>query len=96
MRGRLSQTKYILHDTPLHVRITRRYHPLENQQVDVLSARGRCLVVKLSDGSTTRIPRVWTDADGHVPQRESAENTLYSVEGLRELMDLLEILRARF
>ena len=51
------------------------------------------LVVRLGDGTTLRVPRAWSDADGPpaVPARES----VFTVEALRELLDHVARLRER-
>jgi hypothetical protein len=54
---------------------------------------GTQLVVRLGDGTTLRVPRVWTDADGTPP--EPARQSVFTVEALRELLDHVGRLRAR-
>jgi hypothetical protein len=39
------------------------------------------LVVRLGDGTTLRVPRAWTDADGPSPER--ACESVFNVEALR-------------
>jgi hypothetical protein len=51
------------------------------------------LVVRLGDGTTLRVPRAWTDADG--PPPEPARESVFTVEALRELLDHVGRLRAR-
>jgi hypothetical protein len=51
------------------------------------------LVVRLGDGTTLRVPRAWTDADGPMP--EPARESVFTVEALRELLDHVGCLRAR-
>ena len=41
-----------------------------------------------------RIPRAWTDADGPTPPR-NAEDTQLTVDALRELMHLVDVLEDR-
>jgi hypothetical protein len=49
------------------------------------------LVVRLGDGTTLRVPRAWTDADGPLP--EPACESVFTVEALRELLDQVARLR---
>ena len=44
--------------------MTRRHHPLEGQTFEVLKVGKKDLLVQLRDGSTIKLPRSWTDADG--------------------------------
>jgi len=94
--GRLSQTAYILRDTPERVKVTRRHHPLRDRELDVLIQQGKTLlVVRLPDGSTMRIARAWTDADGVAPPEELSVTCIYTPESLRDLIRLVDALRAR-
>ncbi len=45
--GRLSQTKYYLSDLPPKITIIRRHHPLEGEQLDVLTVGNATMVVPL-------------------------------------------------
>jgi hypothetical protein len=51
------------------------------------------LVVRLHDGTTLRVPRAWTDADG--PPPEPAGESVFTVEALRSLLALVARLRDR-
>ena len=94
--GRLSQTAYILRDTPERVKVTRRHHPLRGRDLEVLIQQGKTLlVVRLPDGSTMRIPRAWTDADGGGVPEGPAVTSVYTPESLRELIRLVDALRGR-
>ena len=93
--GRLSQTKYYLKDCPLWVKITRPHHPLRNQQVEVLNAGKQSLVIRLADSSTMKIPRGWTDADGQSSTIEVAPSEIFTIEAIRELIDLVAVLKNR-
>jgi hypothetical protein len=76
--------------------VTRRHHPLLGEQLEVLvEGRGDHLGVRLPDGSTTRIPRAWTDADGAAESREPAAATVFTVDALRELIELVEAILHR-
>jgi hypothetical protein len=50
-------------------------------------------VVRVADGTTMRIPRAWTDADG-APPNETSE-TVFSIEALRDLLRLVEAIGTR-
>jgi len=47
----------------------------------------------LGDGTTLRVPRAWTDADG--PASEPAGESVFTVEALRALLDHVACLRER-
>ena len=76
--------------------VTRRHHPLEGQQFEVLLAGREHLAIRLKDGSSMRIPRAWTDADG-AQARTDPQRTPSALTGvaLRELVELLDALRGR-
>ncbi len=86
--GRLSQTQYILRRTPERVRITRHAHPLRGRELDVLMDGAQCLVVRLDNGTSMRIPRAWTDADGVAA--EPQDLTVFTTESLRRVLDLAD------
>jgi len=89
--GRPSQTPYNNCPTPAEVRVTRRHHPLEGQVVKVLAGGPAQMVVRLRDGTSMRLPRAWTDADGASPSKRSEH--VFSAEALRELIEHAEGLR---
>lgn len=94
--GRLSSTKYILRNTPERVRVTRRHHPLLGQELEVLIPGKGYLVVRHQDGAALKISRAWTDADGGSPEPLADRSTRrLSVEALRALLDLSDVLRQR-
>jgi hypothetical protein len=57
--GKLSRTKYILQNSSPYVKVTRRHHPLYNQELEVLNADKQTLVLRLADGSPMKMPRAW-------------------------------------
>ncbi len=91
--GRQSRTKYIIRNAPERVTITRRHHPLQGQSFEVLMEGRERLTVALSDGTSMRILRQWTDADG-VDTTEAREG-IYTTESLRRLIALIEALAGR-
>jgi hypothetical protein len=93
--GQLSHTKYILYNSPSRVKVTRRHHPLYNQELEVLNADKQVLVVRLADGSPMKMPRSWTDADGAGLTQEPTFLSVFTIESLRELLNLIEALRNR-
>jgi hypothetical protein len=93
--GKLSHTKYILYNSPSRVKVTRRHHPLYNQELEVLNADKQTLVLRLDDGSPMKMPRAWTSADGGAPAEEPSISSVFTIEALRELWNLLGTLRNR-
>ena len=91
----MSQTKYFLSDFPSKITVIRRHHPLCGQELEVLSAGKVWVVVCLGDGSTVKIPRRWTDADGTLQCVELGSDSKFSLSGLRELLKLVEALGGR-
>jgi hypothetical protein len=66
------------------------------EQLEVLvEGRGDHLSVRLPNGSTTRIPRAWTDADGATECREPESMTVFTAEALRELIEIVDALLRR-
>jgi len=93
--GRLAYTKYILRNTPERITITRRHHPLQSQQFDVAIGGRKRITIRLDDGTTMRIPRGWTDADGGRPQDERQRDGVLTIDSLRRLFDLIDALASR-
>ena len=93
--GTLSQTKYLLRNTPERVKIIRPHHPLLQQEFEVLRADQHRLVVQHVDGGSMQIPRGWTDADGEQDAGARSHSQVFTVEALRELMALIDALRHR-
>ena len=91
--GGQQQTKYCRCATPPHVTVTRRHHPLQGQRLDVVSGGPRQVVVRLSNGTSMKLPRTWTDADAAPAER--ATESIFSVESVRELIELVESFRQR-
>ena len=75
--------------------MVRRHHPFVGRSLAVVREGRQQLIVRLPDGSTTRLPRSWTDADGEPPPAGSGREMVCTVGGLHELTDLIEALRAR-
>lgn len=48
------------------------------------------VVVRLGDGTTMRLPRAWTDADGPAV---TADERVFTVEALRALLARIALLR---
>ncbi len=93
--GSLSQTKYVLRNTPERVKITRLHHPLLHQEFEVLKADQHRLVIQHFDGGSMQIPRAWTDADGEQESRQRCPCLVFTVAALRELLGLTDALRHR-
>ena len=88
--GKQSQTPYSSYPTPSEVTLTRRHHPLVGQRFEVVFGGPTRIVVRVADG-TMRVPRSWTDADGVPAQPEW--DRVFSVEALKDLLELVEALR---
>jgi hypothetical protein len=91
--GKPSQTQYYRRPPRIEVKVTRRHHPLEGQVLDVTTEGPTQIVVRLSDGTTMRLPRSWTDADGPPPLRPN--EGVFTIDALRELLERIEALRRR-
>ena len=91
--GSPSHSEYFRSRPPTAVTLTRRHHPLAGQVLELVLNGPTQLVVRLSDGTTLRVPRAWTDADGTPP--EPARESVFTVEALRELLDHVARLRER-
>jgi hypothetical protein len=77
------------------VRIIRRHHPLEGIELDVVRGGSTELLVRHPDSLTMRIPRAWTDADAASPPPRAGPDTQLTIEALRDLIDLVDVLRDR-
>ena len=65
------------------------------QQVEVLAERGACIDVLLRDGTSMRVPRSWTDADGSPVIERPGRDAVFTVGAFRELIGLIRALRGR-
>ena len=92
--GGLSQTKYYLSNFSSRTTITRRHHPLNGQELELLSVGKTTVVVRLGDGSSMKILRRWADVDG-VASTELSGDSVFSLRGLHELLGLFMALRKR-
>jgi hypothetical protein len=77
------------------VKITRPHHPLVDQELEVLKADAHRIVVRHFDGGAMKIPRAWTNADGEQAVARVSQPQVFTVEALRELLDLIDALRQR-
>ena len=95
--GSSSHTTY--HDRlsgPERVTVTRRHHPLEGECLEVYRDGRKTLVVWLADDSRIRIPRSWTDADGIAePEAFSPPTTVFTIDALRDLIALVDVVKLR-
>ena len=53
------------------------------------------LVVRIGDGSNLRIPRAWTDADGAPAPADPERNAVFTLEAIRALIKVVDVLRSR-
>jgi hypothetical protein len=65
---------------------------LHGQALDVVRCGRPQIVVRLRDGTSMRLPCVWTDVAG--PSCDTNE-TIFSVDSLLVLLELVDALRAR-
>jgi len=75
------------------VTVTRRHHPLAGRPFEVVTSGPTQIVVRISDSTTMRLPRDWTDADGAPPPRSS--ESVFTSDALRELLERVEVMRRR-
>ena len=75
--------------------MTRRYHPLEGRQLDVIGHLKQHVIVRLPDRTRFKIPRTWTDVDGSRPPYDATQETIFTLESLRELITLIDALKRR-
>ncbi len=88
--GGLSRTKYILRNTPSQVSVIRRHHPLCGQQFEVLQGGRNQITIRLNDGTSMRIPRRWTDADGSSAAGDDRAESTLTVDSMRRLFELVD------
>ncbi len=93
--GRLSQTKYNLHELPEKILITRKHHPLVGQRFEILVDGKKFLVIRLHDGSAAKIPKQWTELAATENQSLANGDNQFSVESLREFLKLVEAISRR-
>jgi hypothetical protein len=94
--GRSSHTKYSLQDLPPRVEVTRQHHPLYGRELEVIHANKVVLTIRLTNGSTMKMPRAWTNAGGATPAVvEPTRCDVFTIEAVRELIDLVGALRNR-
>jgi len=77
------------------VKIIRPHHPLLHQEFEVVKADQQHLVVQHFDGGSMKIARAWTNADGEQAIAVHCHPQVFSVEALRELLDLTDTFRQR-
>jgi len=75
--------------------VTRRHHPLLGSRLPVLMEGKIDLTLRTSDGSSMRIARTWTDADGEQPPGALGGNEVFTIPALRELIALVTALHRR-
>jgi hypothetical protein len=63
--------------------------------LEVIHANKVMLRIRLADGSTMKVPRVWTNAGGANGVVEPPNCLVLTIEGVRELIDLVSALRRR-
>ena len=74
--------------------ITRPHHPLLGQVFEVLMGGNERITIRLADGTSMRVARRWTDADGVAPGDRRRDGS-FTVESLRRLVALVEAFLGR-
>ena len=77
------------------MKIVRPHHPLLHQEFEVLKGGEHRLVVQHFDGGSMKIPRAWTNADGDQAVAEYCHPQVFTVQALRELLELADAIRQR-
>jgi hypothetical protein len=93
--GRSSHTKYSLQDLPPRVEVTRRHHPLYGQELEVIRANKVVLTIRLPDSSTMKMPRAWTNAAGETGVVQQSASSVFTAEGVRDLIMIVGALSQR-
>ncbi len=77
--------------------MTRRHHPLQGREFEVVADGRLRLCIRLNDGSPMYIQRRWTDADGPPDSlvASAAAEAVFTVESLRDLGELVAALLDR-
>jgi hypothetical protein len=75
--------------------MTRRHHPLFGRELEIIRADKVMLTIRLHDGSTMKVPRAWTNAGRATGVVEPPRCSVITIEGVRELIDLVSALRRR-
>ena len=91
--GKQQHTTYSRHFTPSELTVTRRHHPLHGLRLEAVSGGAATIVVRIADGTTMRIPRAWTDADG-APPHEPVES-IFTAEAMSDLLRLVDVIGGR-
>ncbi len=97
--GRSSQTKQhpsipANRSDLVRVRVIRRHHPLEGQELEVVREGKPGFLVRNPDGLAMRIPRDWTDIDG-ATEPPASSGTQLTIASLRDLLRLVQALEDR-
>jgi hypothetical protein len=75
--------------------VTRRHHPLYGLELEVIHANKVTLIIRMADGSTMKMPRAWTNAGGVTAGVELSRCSVFTIEAVRELIDLVTALKHR-
>ena len=75
--------------------MTRRHHPLLNQEFEVLKADKSNIILRVLDGSALKMPRAWTDAEGTKGAHMISASSVFTLESLRELIELVDLVQNR-
>jgi hypothetical protein len=68
---------------------------LFGRELEVIRANKVMLTIRLHDGSTMKVPRAWTNAGRVMGVIEPRRCSILTIEGVRELIDLVSVLRRR-
>ena len=74
--------------------MVRPHHPFKGRRLELVRGGPKQVVVRLPDGTTTRMPRSWTDLDG-TPVGTERPDLVCAQRELVELADLVAALLRR-
>ncbi len=75
--------------------MTRRHHPLFGRELEVIRGNKVMLTIRLANGSTMKMPRAWTNAGGATAVVEPLRDSVFTIEAVRQLIDLVSALKRR-
>jgi len=93
--GGTLHNKHHHHNSTSHITITRKHHPFETLQFEIVSLGKNTVTIKLQDGSHTRIPRNWSNLGHSIECRQMVFNAVFTTKSAFDLLTLVELLLLR-